>query len=465
MANQNILTYNSSVVEVELDYFAPTTILQESGFPVGTVFAFLGKVTPWTDDSNPPAPTQDQQYIKSVYNNMFFVKQVNSNDSSAVIVRNDWTANTVYDYYQDNVDMFQKDLDGFPVLSFYVRNRYDQVFKCLWNVSNISNPNGSPSTVEPFFQPGTYGADGIFQGSDNYKWKYMFTVASGDKVKFMDSQWIPVPVGAYTPNPIQANQGTGNVVGVGDIEVINVINGGSGYLQSNTTISIVGDGFGAVAIPKIINGSIVDVEITNPGSNYTYFTPVINSLSGSGAVLTNDVSPIGGHGFDNVSELGCNNIMYSVEFNGNEGGLLPTDIQYTQVGLIVNPIDKNTAPWPANLTSYNTTTQITVAPGVSNYQSGETVYQVIPNTNTTAYQGIVVSFNPISNVLQLINISGTPIYNASIYGNTSNNRRTLLSISTSNFVTFSGYLSYIENRSAVQRSSDGIEQFKFVLGY
>jgi hypothetical protein len=30
---------------------------------------------------------------------------------------------------------------------------------------------------------------------------------------------------------------------------------------------------------------------------------------------------------------------------------------------------------------------------------------------------------------------------------------------------FSGYISYIQNRSAVQRSSDGIEQFKFVLGY
>jgi hypothetical protein len=30
---------------------------------------------------------------------------------------------------------------------------------------------------------------------------------------------------------------------------------------------------------------------------------------------------------------------------------------------------------------------------------------------------------------------------------------------------FSGYISYIQNRSAVQGSADGIEQFKFVLGY
>jgi hypothetical protein len=41
----------------------------------------------------------------------------------------------------------------------------------------------------------------------------------------------------------------------------------------------------------------------------------------------------------------------------------------------------------------------------------------------------------------------------------------MLSYNSPNFVLNSGYLAFIENRTGVQRSSDGIEQFRFVLGY
>jgi hypothetical protein len=457
MANKNLLTYNSNVVQVELDYFAPISILPQSGLPTGTLYAFLSKVDPWSDDANPQQPTQDQQYIKSVFKNIFFVKKITSGDSSPVIERRDWSANTVYDYYQDDVDMFEVDDNGFQVLHFYVKNRYDQVFKCLWNA------NGALSTIEPFFQPGNYGTDNIFQGSDGYKWKYMITIASGDKVKFMDSTWIPIPVGSYTPNPVQANPGTGNVAGSGDIEVINVISQGTGYTSTNTTITITGDGTGATAQPKVVNGSIVDVEVTNPGANYTFYNITVNG-SGSGAVLDSAVSPIGGHGFDCVSELGCRRIMYSVEFNGTENGLLPIDIDYRQIGLLVNPMSQQTAPGPANLSTYNTTTQLTVASGIGSYISDEVVYQG-STLDTATFSATVLSFDPASDVVQLINIVGTPTLNATLYGNTSKNARTLLGVSESDFIPFSGYLLYIENRSGVQRSFDGIEQFKYILAY
>jgi hypothetical protein len=68
-------------------------------------------------------------------------------------------------------------------------------------------------------------------------------------------------------------------------------------------------------------------------------------------------------------------------------------------------------------------------------------------------------------VIKLINTTGTPITNAPVFGSVSQTTRTLLSVSTSDFVTSSGYLAVIENRTGIQRSTDGIEQFKFVLGY
>ena len=77
----------------------------------------------------------------------------------------------------------------------------------------------------------------------------------------------------------------------------------------------------------------------------------------------------------------------------------------------------------------------------------------------------VLYFNTASNVLYLINTTGFITTNAPIFGSSSKTTRTLLTYSTPQFIPFSGYMILIENRSAVQRSVDGIEQFRFVLGF
>ena len=68
-------------------------------------------------------------------------------------------------------------------------------------------------------------------------------------------------------------------------------------------------------------------------------------------------------------------------------------------------------------------------------------------------------------MVKVLNTSGTLTTNATLYGQSSGTARTLLSYTNPNFVLNSGYLAFIENRTGVQRSSDGIEQFRFVLGY
>ena len=167
--------------------------------------------------------------------------------------------------------------------------------------------------------------------------------------------------------------------------------------------------------------------------------------------------------------------MYAVEFNGTEtlNGVdyIPTDIDYRQIGLLVNPMANDTYPNFANNSIYDLTTQLTVAGGVGGlFTSDETVVQ-IDNTvgsttvGQTVFTATVLSFNSATNVLKLINTSGTPIVNGSIKGNSSGAARTILAVNTPKFIKFSGYIAYIENRTGVQRSIDGIEQFKFVLGY
>jgi hypothetical protein len=468
MANKNILTYGLSVAEVQQSYYAPQTTIASTGNPITTLYCFLSRVDAWENDSSPTIPTQDQKYIKSVFNNMFVAKKINASNISPVTQRINWTSGTIYAYYQDSIDMFQRDSSGFLLLKFYVKNRYDQVFKCLWN------NNGGVSTDEPFFQPGNYSTNNVFvSGIDGYKWKYLYTIDVGNKTKFMDSSWMPILQSTGNiPNPLVP-------AGKGSIDVVNVTNGGSGYNSSNSpiTITITGDGEGATANAVVANGAIKDITVYSAGSNYTYANVTIttaNSQIGFGASAFAPTSPVGGHSYDPVSELGCRNIMYAVEFNGpellNGVNYVPTDIDFHQVGLLINPTDLTNYPDPATGAIYDLSTRFVVASGFGSYVNDEIIQQIDVNPSSPTYNQVifsatVLSFNASTNVIKLINTKGTPISSSSVTGLTSGCSRTSLSVTTPTFVNFSGYIGYIENRSSVQRSSDGIEQFKFVLSY
>lgn len=455
MANKTILTTQSKTVQVETLYLSPVAVLPSATqFPIGTIYCFLSKVDPWSDDEDPEQPTGDVLYMKQAFKNMFVAKKITSSDIAAVIPRVNWTANTIYDSYTDTIDMTAVDINGNQIYNYYVKNKYDQVFKCLWN------NNGGLSTHEPFFEPGSYNANKIYQNSDGYKWKYIYTVDTGLKIKFMDNTWMPIIIGANTPNPLQST------AGVGSIDVINVTNGGSGYDPSNAAISIVvdGDGTGLSASANVISGVVQDIIVTNPGSNYSYANVSIVSTLGSGATATSPTSPIGGHGFDPISELGCRHLMMVSQFEGSENGVIPTDNDYHQVGLIINPTTYESPTVPANGAIYRTTTDIVVSPGFGTYSDDEFIYQGTSLENST-FSARVLSFDTATNLLYVINTKGNFSLNSPIVGESSKTTRTLLTYNTPNFAPFSGYIIFMENRSAVQRSADGIEQFKFVLGF
>ena len=461
MTYKTLLTYGAKVSSVEQVYYSPVAQLpQLPGIPLSSIYCVLAKNDPWTDENNPPQPTQDQTSVKQFLKRVFVAKLIESSNISPVIERINWVSGTVYDVYSDAVDIFAQDLNGNLLNEFYIINRFDQVWKCL------GNNNGGTSTVEPFFAPGTFNTNSIFQGVDGYKWKYIYTVDLGSKVKFMDSNWLPVPVGQNTPNPlVDSRTGLPPDAGVGNIDVINVNNGGSGYDPANAVITVVvtGDGSGTVATANVINGSINDIIVSNPGTNYTFANVSIVSSLGSGAVVSAPVSPIGGHGFDPASELGCSHVMLTSTFTGSESGMIPTDITYHQVGILVNPTSLSAGGNPANNTIYKTSTDLVVAPGFGTYVTDEILYQ--GTVDSPSFTATILSFDSSNNVVKLINTTGSLTTNSPVFGQSSGTTRTLLSYSTPDFITLSGYLSYIENRTGIQRSVDGIEQFKIVLGF
>jgi hypothetical protein len=450
---------SSKVYEVLQYYYSPSQVHDT------TLYAFIGRVTPWPNESNPPIPTQDQRSIKDIFKDIIATKLITSSDISPVIPRIDWDSGIVYDYYQDTENMLAVDSDNIIISQFYVRNRFDQVFKCLWN------NNGSQSTVEPQFLPGTFDSSFLVKTADGYKWKFMYSLDAGLKQKFFDANWMPVPIG-MAPNPVAT------FAAEGSIDVVNITTVGRGYTPGGATITISGDGQFANGTP-VINaaGYLYDVTMANTGTGYTYAEAVINVLPGFStpnvvAIAEAPASPVSGHGFDPISELGCNHIMVAPEFIESEGGLIPTDMTYRQIGLLVDPVSQESvAEEPmmiANGAIYDVTTKLFVSPGTGNYNTGQTIYQG-SSLATATFSAKVVSFDSLNNIVKAINITGTPVNNQAVIQDASGvvgaAVRTLLTTENPNFIIYSGYMAYIENREGIARSPDGTEQFRIVLSF
>ena len=122
-------------------------------------------------------------------------------------------------------------------------------------------------------------------------------------------------------------------------------------------IIITGDGTGAKAraqINTLLNANTVaNVQIINVGSGYTYANVTIQGNTGfvtnavSNSYLTSTaaaraiISPPNGHGSNVYSELSANKIGVSISIANTGSGILSTDNDFREVGLLLDPIFAN----------------------------------------------------------------------------------------------------------------------------
>lgn len=138
MSTKNIINFNT---ELERFYFSSaikldlgTTNIQD----YQKIYMFLGLSDENYENANGNIILSESS-LKNIYKNILLMKKVNINDIALVVERIDWEANTSYDYYSDNEILSNTDNSGKLVKKFYIRNKYDQVFKCLWNNVNVSD--------------------------------------------------------------------------------------------------------------------------------------------------------------------------------------------------------------------------------------------------------------------------------------------------------------------------------------
>lgn len=190
-----------------------------------TYYMFISKVSPFTNDLDPPAPVDTVFTIDfDYYRDMISMKRVNASDVTHAIPRYNWTSGNVYRIYDDkNVNLFPSEMNPSSNDTFYVMNQLRNVYKC------IDNNRGAKSTEEP---NGT--STSIITTSDGYRWKFMYRIPSADTLKFMTTNYIPVQT--LSANNSSSQWEVQQFAANGAIHNIVISANGSGYLSTSGEI-------------------------------------------------------------------------------------------------------------------------------------------------------------------------------------------------------------------------------------
>jgi hypothetical protein len=408
------------------------------------LYAVLGKQLPWNVGTEVvPAPEDTTNYLNSLYDDALFVKRLTNAEASYIVPRINWESGEVYDAYVDNEDVYET--------NFYVLNSQYKVFKCLYN------NDGEPSTDEPDITLSTTSLEEPYiETSDGYKWKYLYTLNSLQRQRYLTNDWMPVTKNSFV-SAAAIN---------GSLDIVNITNSGNNYVDGITQniISVSGDGIGAVMRANVSNGQIQDVIIQNRGSNYTHATLTINDIVGgvgSSAAAEVVISPQNGHGFDPVYELGASNIMFNSDFDGLDTTFL-SENDYRQVFVVGNPQEASGVK--ATSEKYTCYYKLRVSPGLGDFNEDEVVYQGVTfeGANWTAN---VVFFDAVSNLLYVNKVKGSPITNQSVKGLDTGSIRIINTIENPTLKLYSGKVLYISNSAVISREENQTDRIRFILSF
>ena len=432
-------------------------------------------------DSPPITPADSVQQEYDTFDDLLAVKRITSSDVSFASPRINWTSGTVYDYYRH--DYGNRITGGTSIQSansgatnlydanFYVMNSNFQVYKCL------DNNNDGQSTIEP-----TGENTLILETSDNYKWKYMFTLSASAQANFLSTDFMGV----------SSNSTVSNAAVDGAVNIVKIKTAGTGGTNGTyTNIPMRGDGSNGQVSITIASGSVTAVSVTNAGTGYSYANIRVSDInvagggSLTGAELDCIIEPKGGHGFDPFEELGAFFVILNTSFEGAEtanSGDFTTTNDFRRVALIRDPKSAGSA---ATVTTLRATRAVRFSGTPGSFQVDEKITQ----TNTGAV-GKVVQFDSANKILfytqtrysdegvdangNKILFSGTDTINgatSSATGIPTGVTETVNNVSLVNGHSLpeidedSGDVMYIENRAPVARSVDQTENVKLIIEF
>ena len=468
---------------------------EDFGEAASSTYVFIGRSNPWAVDTSPPTPVNGTSEEVDAWSDMTALKKVGSADVSHGLTRYDWTSGVKYDEYAHDISATSTSsatsATSLYTSRFYVMTDEYHVYKCL-----RTGRDASGATVNSTVKPTGTSATALIETSDTgaasgrgYLWKYMYTVTASDTIKFVTNDFIPVktigaqteifPFGASSPSDDGSSQwDVENSAVSGGLHHAIVTAGGSGYTNGTfNEVAVVGNGSGGKATVVISGGAVQHVTFlgTNAafGSGYTQAeiriattTKGLSGIgSGSGATVKVVLSPQVGHGADPVSELGGNHVIVNSRLEFGEGsGDFPTDNDFRRIGLIQDPFSSGTTVATASsLAAYS---KMTVS-DASDLKVDDIIRSAgadaagVANSRIVSITGNVVSHLPIADSAGGFTnfAAGNDVY----LGSSDEGSVSSVNAGFPEVVKHSGEIMYIENRGAVTRAADQIEDIKLII--
>jgi len=302
----------------------------------------------WNADGTRPNPTDNINYLNHSKDTMIFGRKINIDNARRVIRKQTWAKGTQYEIYRhdysvNNLSPKSKSSRLYDA-KYYVINKDFNVYVCIDNASSGINTEGNLSQNEPLFtgvEPSAASGD----TDDGYTWKYLFTVAPSDIIKFDATEYIPLPNDwtTSTEAQIESVRDSGNSdINNNQIKKVYIEDQGNGYGGSTgQEFPIVGDGSGGKVIVDVIGTKITNTQVSVGGQGYTYGMVDLSNISagvpaGTKAKLIPIIPPSKGHGYDLYKELGADRVLIYARFDDSTKDF-PIDSKFAQIGIVKNP--------------------------------------------------------------------------------------------------------------------------------
>jgi hypothetical protein len=422
-----------------------------------SVYMFIGRSEKWLnssgvqDDTAITTPRDRQSDIVDAWQKMIAMKKINLSDSSSAVPRYSWISGQTYAEYDDQDDTLSSK-------RFYVITEDFNVYKCLKAGSgpSVVKPTGQALSLDP--RPAAQGGD---EETDGYLWKFMYTLTGNDVTRFLTSTFLPVRTLTADDGTIQWNVQQAAITGA--IYRIKVTSGGAGY-TSTPTVTIDGNGAGAVATAVVSGGVVTSIYLTSIGAGYDYAKVTITGGGATTAATARAiVAPGNGHGFDPVAELNAVYTLMNVRLIGADGtGDFPVDNDFRQIGLIVDPYDYGTTT-----VSTATTKAVSRAIEYSGLTGGTFIADDVIVQASTGATAVIDSIDAANNIIRFHQNEQTG-YKAFTVGGTITAgavSASIAALNTPEVDLFSGKILYLENRAPVSRATDQTEDIKLVVEF
>lgn len=249
----------------------------------------------------------------------------------------------------------------------------------------------------------------------------------------------------------------------GTIDRIDMYTPGIDYIDGDVSISIVGDGQDAEAVAKVdLDGRIIGIEVTEPGSGYTFAEIVVqNGIGvGTGATARAIISPYYGHGGNPPRELYADKLCISVNLD-NETSDYFYNNDFRQIGIIKNPgiyEDDNSIYMDITGTSLH---KLTVPSEQFQYYDYDDII-----TSNVGGRYVVVQKNEADSTIYLLHeIDNLQIDNVLTNITKGHTNLTINTIVEPEVNTKIGTIIYIDNRLNIVRQQDQVEKIRTILQF